>query len=220
MQMSDFDEFAKKVVLPRTTPRLPKTFFADRIVNGSGRHMRAFAAEVLTAVNVLAMFVQLILKPAGILTEHVKCFEAMQRLFALFKRGATDDIPLARQATEEHHSLYVQLYPDCGKPKLHYCLHVIDSGKRVGKLLSCFGAESHHRFSADVFSFCYKKPCSTALAFDIRRLFQAAADPDTFRVHVLAGSIAAWGDDAIVDLGEPWGELYGDRHDGRAFFLQ
>ena len=25
-------EFAKKVVLPRTTPRLPKTFFADRIV--------------------------------------------------------------------------------------------------------------------------------------------------------------------------------------------
>jgi hypothetical protein len=205
MQMSDFDEFAKKVVLPRTTPRLPKTFFADRIVNGSGRHMRAFAAEVLTAVNVLAMFVQLILKPAGILTEHVKCFEAMQRLFALFKRGARDDIPLARQATEEHHSLFVQLYPDCGKPKLHYCLHVIDCWKRVGKLLSCFGAESHHRFSADVFSFCYKKPCSTALAFDIRRLFQAAADPDTFRVHVLAGSIAAWGDDAIVDLGEPWG---------------
>ena len=47
MQMSDFDEFAKKVVLPRTTPRLHKTFFADRIVNGSGRHMRAFAAEVL-----------------------------------------------------------------------------------------------------------------------------------------------------------------------------
>ena len=91
MQMSDFDEFAKKVVLPRTTPRLPKTFFADRIVNGSGRHMRAFAAEVLTAVNVLAMFVQLILKPAGILTEHVKCFEAMQRFFALFKRGTRDD---------------------------------------------------------------------------------------------------------------------------------
>ena len=208
MEMSDFDVFAKKVQFPRSTPRLTRSWFADRIQLGHGTHLRGFAAEVLTAVNVLAMFVQLVVKPAGILNEHVQCFEAMQRVFAIFKKGSRDDIPLARQANLEHHTLYMQLYSHCGKPKLHYCSHVIDCWQRVGKLLSCFGAESNHRFSADVFSFSYKKPCKTALAFDIRRLFAAARDPTTFQMYVLAGSAVAWGDDAGVDFGEPWGRAY------------
>ncbi len=147
--MSDFDVFAKKIQFPRSAHRLPQTFFADRIQAGRSTHIRAFAAEVLTAVNVLAMLVQLVVKPAGIMIEHVQCSEAMQRLFAIFKKG-------------------------------------------------------YHRFSADVFSFSYKKPCSTALAFDVRRLFQAANDPKTFQMYVLGGNAVAWGNDAVADLGEPW----------------
>ena len=85
MEMSDFDVFAKKVQFPRSTPRLTRSWFADRIQLGHGTHLRGFAAEVLTAVNVLAMFVQLVVKPAGILNEHVQCFEAMQRVFAIFQ---------------------------------------------------------------------------------------------------------------------------------------
>ena len=52
-----------------------QALFRDRIVSGPGRHIRAFAAEVLGAVHVLAMFVHSMLKLNGILQEHVECFE-------------------------------------------------------------------------------------------------------------------------------------------------
>ena len=200
MKLEELDEFASKVRLPKSSPRLPRHYFRDRIVSGQGLHIRAFAAEVLGAVHVLAMFVQLVLKPVGILQEHVECFEYMQTLFALFKRADVNDVPKAYDLTQKHHRVFMALY-DVAKPKLHYCMHVIDCWRRHGKLLSCFGAESNHRFSTDVFSFSYRKPCTTALAFDLRRLFQAVCEPRTYQETQLAGTIASWNDYSTVDMG-------------------
>jgi hypothetical protein len=198
--LKELDEFMAKVVEPKSSPRLPKRFFADRVVDGTSKHIRAFASEVLVAVHVLAMFVQLVLKPTGVLERHVECFEAMQALFAIFKRGRREDIPAARELTRKHHILFLELYRECAKPKLHYCMHVIDCWERHGVLLSCFGAESNHRFSVDIFEFSYKKPCSTALAFDLRRLFQAASDSKSFEHTSLAGSIAVWKEMLLVEI--------------------
>ena len=124
----------------------------------------------------------------------------MQTLFALFKRTDVNDVPKAYDLTQKHHRVFMALY-DVAKPKLHYCMHVIDCWRRHGKLLSCFGAESNHRFSTDVFSFSYRKPCTTALAFDLRRLFQAVCEPRTYQETQLAGTIASWNDYSIVDMG-------------------
>ena len=201
MKLEELDEFASKVRLPKSSPRLPRHFFRDRIVSGPGRHIRAFAAEVLGAVHVLAMFVHSMLKLDGILQEHVECFEYMQTLFALFKRADVNDVPKAYDLTQKHHRVFMALY-DVAKPKLHYCMHVIDCWRRHGKLLSCFGAESNHRFSTDVFSFSYRKPCTTALAFDLRRLFQAVCEPRTYKETQLAGTIASWNDYPTVDMGQ------------------
>ena len=90
---------------------------------------------------------------------------------------------------------------DVAKPKLHYCMHVIDCWRRHGKLFSCFGAESNHRFSTDVLSFSCRKPCTTALAFDLRRLFQAVCEPRTYQETQLAGTIASWNDYSILYMG-------------------
>ncbi len=203
-QLADQDEFASKVALPRSSPRLPKHFFEKRVQSAKNVHIRAFASEVLVAVAVLAVFVQLVLKPSGLLPEHVRCFEAMQALFVVFKSGLQHEIPMARNLNRMHHELYVQVYPECGKPKLHYCMHVIDCWQRVGKLLSCFGAESNHRYSADVFTFTYRNPCTTALAFDVRRLSQATAEGKTFQHTYLAGKVTHCDADTVVDLGD-WG---------------
>jgi hypothetical protein len=200
IELRDLDEFMAKVIEPKSSPRLPKRFFADRVVDGPTKHVRAFASEVLVAVHVLAMFVQLVLKPTGVLERHVECFEAMQALFAIFKRGRREDIPAARELTRKHHVLFLELYRECAKPKLHYCMHVIDCWERHGILMSCFGAESNHRFSVDIFEFSYKKPCSTALAFDLRRLFQSAVDGKSFAHTFLAGSIAMWKDGLSVEI--------------------
>lgn len=202
MELADLDEFASKVVLPRSSPRLPKHFFKERVQSAKTAHIRAFASEILVAVIVLAMFVQLVLKPTGLLPDHVRCFEAMQAIFALFKRGLANEITMARDVNRMHHELYMRLYPECGKPKLHYCMHVIDCWERLGILLSCFGAESNHRYSADVFSFSYRKPCTTALVFDVRRLSQAIADGKTFQHTYLASNVKQWDEETLVDLGD------------------
>ena len=119
IELRDLDEFMAKVIEPNNFLRLPKRFFADRVVYGSTKHLRAFASEVLVAVHVLAMFVQLVLKPTGVLERHVECFEAMQALFAIFKRGRRVDIPAARELTRKHHILFLDLYRDCATPKLY-----------------------------------------------------------------------------------------------------
>ena len=83
IELQDLDVFARKVAFPKNTSRLSKWFFKDRVISGDGRHIRAFAAEILNAVDILAMFTQLVLKPTKCLEKHVECFEAMQHLFAI-----------------------------------------------------------------------------------------------------------------------------------------
>jgi hypothetical protein len=82
-------------------------------------------------------------------------------------------------------------------------MHVMDCWQRWGKLLSCFGAESNHRFSVDVFSFAYNRACTTVLAFDVRRLHLAVCDTQTFAERFLAGTITSW-EGQTLDLGT-WG---------------
>lgn len=200
IQLQDLDQFAAKVSLPKNTSGLSRWFFKDRVITGANKHVRAFAAEVLTAVDILAMFVQLVLKPTKCLEKHVECFEAMQQLFAIYKRGVIDDLPTARALTHKHHVAYMELYPECEKPKLHYCMHVNDCWAKHGVLLSCFGAESNHRFSKDIFSYSFSKPCSTCLAYDVRRLFKAALDVNTFAPFLLADAVATWDQDFVVQI--------------------
>ncbi len=170
----------RKVRLPSNLQRLSRHWFRDIIVEADEQHARAFASEVLTATVIVGFIVQVVLKPAGLLLREIACFEAMQIVFAYFKRTLRTDIPAARRATLLHNSLFSELYPECQKPKLHYCIHVIDSWEYWGELLQCFGAEHKHKDSYATFRFCYNRGNKSALAYEVRRMFHAAEESSTF----------------------------------------
>ena len=95
MELSSLDEFAASV--KGLQPRLPKRFFAKRIVNRPGASLRGFASELLAAVSVLGLFVQLILKPADVLRGEVECFRSMLIVLTIFQRADAAQIPLLRE---------------------------------------------------------------------------------------------------------------------------
>ncbi len=70
------------------------------------KHIRAFASEVLVAMTVLALFVQLVLKPARVLDEHIECFRCLHGVLHIFKKARTEDIPKARELNQKHHAMF------------------------------------------------------------------------------------------------------------------
>jgi hypothetical protein len=204
MSLQELDVFAQQVILPSHCSKLTKTFFTDRIVDKSCAHLKGFAADVLSAVHVLGILTQVLVRPSGLLAENVVCFQKLQLIFAIYKRAAVEDIPKARAAVLDHHELYCTLYPDCKKPKVHQGGHVNDSWEEFQVLISCFGAEADHKHPKRIFNFAYNDSCSTALHYGLRELFAGIADPHTFEPTFLGGKVHA--SDVVAQLGA-WGTV-------------
>ena len=73
--LQDLDTFAKNIACPRSWGKLAPTFFQDRIVHEVSAHMRAFASEVLLAVDILGLLVEMVLAPTGKLSAEIECFK-------------------------------------------------------------------------------------------------------------------------------------------------
>ena len=146
--------------------------------------MKAFAAEVLSATTVLALFSAVVLKPMAVMVDHRLCLDLLSQMLWLFQ--TIEDVPAnlarLRSIIQQHHVLFKTLYPQCVKPKCHYVFHVPDCMERFGCLLNCFSTERKHRGAKNIASFCHDKtcqeirqpPCKTRplyLAFDSRLLF-------------------------------------------------
>ena len=86
------DEFAQRIhwVNSSFNP-LPKNFFQTRIVHTPASSVRAFAQEVITAIDVMACFAELFLVPSGKFLEHVKCLDLLQKIFHILQMG--DQVP-------------------------------------------------------------------------------------------------------------------------------
>ena len=116
------DEFAAKVVWRKRQPRLPRTFFQDRIMDDSAAHMKAFAGETLAWIDVLALFLDMVLEPAGALPEHALCFKHLRDMVQILAKGgeATHHLVALGAAIAAHHGISLRLYSESAKPKLHY----------------------------------------------------------------------------------------------------
>ena len=184
MKLEELDEFASKVRLPKSSPRLPRHFFRDHIVSGPGRHIRAFAAEVLGAVHVLAMFVQLVLKPVGILQEHVECFEYMQTLFALFKRADVNNVPKAYDLTR---NTTVSLWP-CTMSRSPNYITVCMSSIAGGGMGSCFHVSVPNR-TTGFRPTCFRSPTGSLAPLPSHLIFadfsKPCANPGRTKRHSL-----------------------------------
>ena len=150
--LRDIDMFCANIVWPKAYQRLSREFFQKRIDTGDdplGNHIHAFASEVLDASNAIALFIDMVLAPAGALADHCKCFHYMVVILHILTYGSRDDLaPHLGQLTNAialHHELFIRLYPRCVKPKLDYLWHLPQCMRWWGVNLNCFSAERTHK---------------------------------------------------------------------------
>jgi len=187
LTLEDLDDFAHKI---RGAHKLRKPFFCERVVDDDFACLRGFASEMLTCVRTLMLFVQVVLKAsegAARIAREIECFEQLSTVAECLRRGKQADAQIALQAWQEHHDLFVELYPLCAKPKLHYTWHAILSWLWHGVLITGFGAESEHRMPKRVMHNSYNKCWQTAMAHWIRSFFNSLGDAYTFEPTHLVG---------------------------------
>ena len=153
------DQFCSTVSTPKSLSQLTKTFFQDRVVHSSSAHMKAFASEMLTVITKLGIFVDVVVRPTGVLPMNIACFDHLRAIVGILCRGdkACRDVALLKAKLFAHHEAYLALYSECLKPKLHYVKHTVDCIGRFQCNLSCFGPERRHKDAKVVAEFSYNK---------------------------------------------------------------
>jgi hypothetical protein len=177
ISLKDVDDFASQVIVPKTWQRLTKTFFADRYVDGEKDHIKAFASEMISVIAILGIFLDAVVRPLGILRDHVSCFDDLRSIVHCLRLG--DDVvplvPRVRQLLRRHHEAFAALYPECCKPKLHYLKHAVDCIERFKVNLSCFAPERKHKEAKGTGSFTYKnlpKAIMTRMVYELGEAFK------------------------------------------------
>ena len=165
--------------------------FQDRVVNKAGAHIRAFANEMLSAIVLLGLFLDVVVAPMKntALEDHLACFTLLVCMVAILQKGDIKNIWILRTAMHSHHILFSMLYPECVKTKLHIGQHIADCWEYWGVLLSCFAPERKHKLMKAVMRFAYRRACRTTLAYVIRSWFASLGDEDTFEAVHFVGSV-------------------------------
>ena len=175
VSLANLDEFNQHV---RMQPaRLGRSFFADRTVHGTGRHIRAFASETITAVQVLAFFFQCVFDNTA--------FEAQRRLTSTMRHILhillSGDAAVAMVDTLDRlllnfHILMMQLYPSSATPKLHLMRHIVDGLRYTRRNLSCASGERMHRRTHQFGNFAFRSFQDTILLRTIKALINDLQD--------------------------------------------
>lgn len=145
--LNQLDVFQRGICLPRNQTKLPRHFFAERIVKDPDSHIKCFAGELLTALPVVALFLELVIEPLGILREHRLCFQQLVNIVGLLKK-LDKTVPLVNDlklAISTHNELFCKLYPNCAKPKFHWLFHIPENIEHFKANMSCFCPERKHR---------------------------------------------------------------------------
>ena len=107
---------------------------------------------------------------------HLKCISDILRT----KSASPGAIRKLRQVVKQHHTLFVDLYPNLCKPKLHYLAHIADCIERFKTVLTCFSGESLHRLGKSIMRSAYKKSTDTTLSASLQTMRAAVLDKKAF----------------------------------------
>ncbi len=188
MSLADIDALTAKIHWPRGATALTKTYFQDRVVVGTDAHLKAFAGEVFTVAVALACFVDVVLVPAGKLRDHVACFQHMCHILEILQTG---DLAVPRAAelaccVRAYQTLFLQLYEECAKPKLHYLWHIPESLAHFQRNLNCFNPERMHKSVKATANHCFRYLESHTVAKLLQgMLWHVEHDPYVFHAHHL-----------------------------------
>ena len=124
--------------------------FLTRRLTGDGSAYHGFAGELLSLLPIMRLFADRVLKPSGLVQEHIACYELLCDIVEFMSLGdrAVQHTAWLRATIEKHHELYVACYGKAAcQPKFHYAMHLPDVLDRFGVNMSCFVTERKHRLS-------------------------------------------------------------------------
>ena len=122
ISLKDLDDFARQVTMPKTWERLKKPLFQDRLVNGADEHIKAFTSEMMSVIAILGIFLDAVIRPLGILREHVSCFDNLRSILNCLRLGdeVLPLVPRVKELLRRHNEAFAVLYPDSCKQQLHF----------------------------------------------------------------------------------------------------
>ena len=138
--------FNRQFHFPRARGKLPDSCWSDLRVNDD--QLRSFASEQLGMVPILACFMTDVIRPMGILPDHIRCFLLLHKIIDFLSMGTHSSMKYVgalRDAIVYHNSLFRRLYEGSVKPKFHHTMHIPENMSFVGALMSCFVTERKHR---------------------------------------------------------------------------
>ena len=137
----------------------------------------------LTLVSVMVAFADAVLDE--IMPVHVAALRFLYTAQVIIMMGddALPHLPLLEEILAAHHDLFLTLYADCQKPKLHYMRHLARLFRQFGKVLTCFGGERHHMISKRMASHCYRNMTSSLLRQSLVISMNGLRLPESFK-HV------------------------------------
>ena len=123
--LRQLDGYSQRFKLPHGRS-MPQDFFQQRCAPTSDV-AHSFASETLTALPILRSFGDLNLRPRGLVTDYLMCFEKLCLIAEILQLcdGALAHRDMLQETIIQHHDMFVTMYPDCAKPKLHYLLHIV-----------------------------------------------------------------------------------------------
>ena len=145
--VDQLDEFQQSVHVPHSASPLRKSFFRDRVVAAADAHIKAFAGEILSVVPILQLFAKLVLVPLGMLASHISLLRIAATILDILRMGdgAALHAHLLRDLSKQFHTEYMDVMPQCCKPKLHYMQRTPAQLERHSKNISCFAPERKHK---------------------------------------------------------------------------
>ena len=173
MNLAALDDFAAQIQWPKKAASWPKHYFTKRVVNEDDSHVKAFASELFQIIDILNMLVHVLVKPGHILPQETACLESMMNIISLLsmQENVLAHLPKLEREIAKHHKLFLDLYPECNKPKTHWHRHVPAQLRKFQSNLSCFSPERKHKgvktLAAKVFSHVEKGVFYRAVAEDL-----------------------------------------------------
>jgi hypothetical protein len=185
--LSRIQDICHKVMTWPKASKVTKLTLKKRLRRKSSKSTKMFANELLQWVVVVGVFAEVELKPGGHLLEETACFELLVRILYLLRRGdaAVDKVQLLRTLVLEHHRRFLDLYPQCRKPKMHFTLHIPDCIDRFKINLSCFSPERLHKFTKHIAAFAYRNLTKCLLTRCLVDMEDKLCLPDTTAPFVL-----------------------------------
>jgi hypothetical protein len=190
---SSIETFLKQhVVFPKAQrmSTLLNLDLKERVKDKNGKHIRAFASEMILLVVGIGMWCCIFLTPNNLLQVEVRCFELLGRIVYILRMGpqAVKKALLLQRLIVEHQKLFLRLYPLEAKPKLHYLLHIPGCLHRFGVNLSCFATERRHKIGKGIAAFSFKNFQLTILRRSLRQMFRTVTDRTDLRPNNLLGT--------------------------------